>query len=204
MTQRRRYGCEEKLGIGVSRAEVEMMKLPNNVRRKGLYYFVLFFVAITLMIIAAGIGEGKEIMVDDEGEGEYTSIQEAIDAAEDGDTIRVWEGTYYENVVVNKTVSLIGNNSDKTFIVGDTSTNVVHISADYVNMSGFNVTGCGNHYSYGAIKVESSHNSLSNIHCYDNEAAGIYLSGADHNVIRNVTCRKNQYSINVEGSYSSQ
>lgn len=41
-----------------------------------------------------------------------------IDNATEGDTIRVYEGTYYENVVVNKTVSLVGNGSEETTIEG--------------------------------------------------------------------------------------
>jgi pectin methylesterase-like acyl-CoA thioesterase len=38
---------------------------------------------------------------------DYPTIQAAINAANDGDTIFVKIGTYYEHVVVNKSLSLI-------------------------------------------------------------------------------------------------
>jgi parallel beta-helix repeat protein len=48
------------------------------------------------------------IIVDNEGDGDFTSIQEAIDTANLGDTIEVYSGIYYENIIVDKEVSLIG------------------------------------------------------------------------------------------------
>lgn len=47
---------------------------------------------------------------------DYPTIQEAINAASDGDTVLVAAGTYYENVVINKTIVLIGEGRDVTFI----------------------------------------------------------------------------------------
>ncbi|UCE16078.1 MAG: hypothetical protein JSV12_00190 [Candidatus Bathyarchaeota archaeon] len=41
---------------------------------------------------------------------DYAKIQWAVGNASDGDTIFVKNGTYYEQMVVNKTLSLIGEN----------------------------------------------------------------------------------------------
>ena len=84
------------------------------------------------------------ITVDDEGDGDYTSIQDAIDDANPGDTIKVYSGTYIENVVVDKQLAImgigeelgIGDDVDKPSIDGG-SGDVVHIYADSVNVSGF-------------------------------------------------------------------
>lgn len=60
----------------------------------------------------AWINEGYPVHV------KYFSIQEAINNADHGDTIFVSSGTCYENVVVNKTVSLIGEDVSSTIING--------------------------------------------------------------------------------------
>ncbi|MBN1389614.1 MAG: right-handed parallel beta-helix repeat-containing protein [Candidatus Thermoplasmatota archaeon] len=49
----------------------------------------------------------------------YTTIQSAVDNASSGDTVRVFDGDYSEYVVINKTVSLIGNGTARSNIIKD-------------------------------------------------------------------------------------
>ena len=58
-----------------------------------------------------------EIVVPDQ----YSTIQAAINHANDGDTISVRAGVYYEHVVVNKTVALVGENKETAVIDGNRS-----------------------------------------------------------------------------------
>jgi parallel beta-helix repeat protein len=75
--------------------------------------------------------------------GAFTSIQDAINASFDGDTVFVYNGTYYENVIVNKTINLIGENRDNTTINGSGAGDVVAVSVDFVNITGFTVRYSG-------------------------------------------------------------
>ena len=74
---------------------------------------------------------------------DYPSIQEAINQANEGDTIFVRNGTYYENVVVNKTVSLVGESVSNTVIDGNGIGDVVQIVEDNVSLSKFTIRNSG-------------------------------------------------------------
>ena len=63
----------------------------------------------------SGYAEAKSVIyVGGSGPGNYSKIQDAIDNATSGDIIQVWAGIYYENIVINTTISLIGNGSINT------------------------------------------------------------------------------------------
>ena len=72
-----------------------------------------------------------------------STIQEAIDAASPGDTIYVYSGIYYENVIVNKAVSLIGENRSFTIVDGSEAGNVFSITRDNVSIRGFTIKNSG-------------------------------------------------------------
>jgi parallel beta-helix repeat protein len=70
----------------------------------------------------------------------YPTIQEAISHANEGDTIFVRNGTYYENVVVDKNgLMLVGESRDTTLIDGNTTGYCVRIESDSVVFRDFTV-----------------------------------------------------------------
>ncbi|HXX88007.1 MAG TPA: NosD domain-containing protein [Candidatus Acidoferrum sp.] len=70
---------------------------------------------------------------------DYPTIQAAINAANDGDTVFVRTGTYYENVIINKTISLIGEYPSLTIINGSLG-DVISVSADNVQIYDLHIT----------------------------------------------------------------
>jgi len=74
--------------------------------------------------------------------GDYTTIQDAIDNANDGDTIVVSGGAYQENIVVDKEVSIIGTG---TPVIDGMGGIAINITANNVTITGFNITNssCG-------------------------------------------------------------
>ncbi len=152
--------------------------------------FILLFAIAGLLMLTLVTMEvsAATLTVDDDGNAEYTKIQDAINASMDGDTVRVWDGTYFENVVVDKTVSLIGNGSEEVTIDGGGRWDVVEITADWVNISGFTISGADRNDA--GIKIESDHNIISNNNCSSN-TYGIYLWDSTTSTITNNTCSEN-------------
>lgn len=85
------------------------------------------------------------ITVDDGGGANYSRIQGAVDAASAGDIILVYSGTYFETVVVNKQLELIGqdNSAGMPIVNAVGMGDVITITADRVILNGFYAKNCG-------------------------------------------------------------
>ena len=103
--------------------------------------FGVFFVTLILYV---GHVSGATIYVDDSGGKDYTSIQAAIDNASKGDTIFVYNGIYHEQIIINKTINLTGENKNATIIDGINGTEeyIIKLTADYINISNFTISNC--------------------------------------------------------------
>ena len=91
----------------------------------------------------------------------FDKIQEGIDVAISGDTVLVGAGTYYEQVTVNKSLSLVGENKNVTVIDGNGSSEVVTVWADNVVITGFTIRNGGwNVFAQNFDKVSVCDNLL--------------------------------------------
>ncbi|KAA0008990.1 MAG: hypothetical protein FE042_00525 [Thermoplasmata archaeon] len=135
---------------------------------------------------------GEILFVGGHGNNNYTSIQEAIENASCGDTIFVYSGTYYENVVVNKPIKLMGESKLLTIIDAGQRGDGIRIEADSVVIYNFTVrnTGTGNSAEYienAAVKIAQSDNILvKNVICYDTNY-GVWADLSKHGTITNCT-----------------
>lgn len=110
----------------------------------------------------------------------YSKIQDAIDANEtlDGHTIFVDAGTYDEQLLINKSISLVGESRDATIInwTGNPFLPVVNITGSNVEVTGFSLL------SWAFFKIQAS--QCSNVTIKNNfvESSGrcIYLDSASN------------------------
>ena len=126
----------------------------------------------------------KTWTVDDSGGADFTSIQVAIDSAISGDAVYVHAGAYSENVDVNKRLTLEGEGADVVTVTNCTPDSpVFNVTADYVNISGFTLTGatgwgaCAGIYLCDVEQCTISNNDVL-VNC-----EGIYLYHSDNNTI---------------------
>jgi parallel beta-helix repeat protein len=85
----------------------------------------------------------------------YTTIQAAVNAASPGDTIVVRDGTYTENINVNKSLTIQSEHgADATTVqAANPDDHVFGVTADYVNIIGFTVKGAINCYGIHLISA---------------------------------------------------
>jgi len=128
---------------------------------------------------------------------ETFKIQKAINDANDGDVIEIPSGVYYEHVLVNKTVSLVGENTSTTIVDGSNNGTVLEITADNVTVRNLTIQNSGYgwerrgiyvirannvviadnrlHYNCQNIWLDCSHNSTVTGNTVDYECYGIRI-----------------------------
>lgn len=101
-----------------------------------LVAFLLIMPSITIIVKAT------DIIVDDDGTGDYTSIQDAIDAASSGDTIWVKEGSYNDALTVNlDNLSILADNGAEPVLYLTSYSPGIDIQSSNVLIEGFKIYG---------------------------------------------------------------
>ncbi|MCK4443080.1 MAG: right-handed parallel beta-helix repeat-containing protein, partial [Thermoplasmata archaeon] len=150
------------------------------------------------------------------GPGNYTTIQGAINDANPGDNVFVYNGTYYENVVVDKPLSLIGESKDTTMVYNAGTGDVILVASDWVNVTGLTLRYAAWDGTQAAIRLwfsqdcyvgdnnvldsnlgialdHSSNNTIANNSVLDNSNHGIYLWHSDSNLLISNTASRNEH-----------
>jgi parallel beta-helix repeat protein len=137
---------------------------------------------------------GTTIYVDDDNtagpwdgtlEHPYQFIQDGIDHAADDDTVFVFSGIYNENIVIFPSLTLLGENKERTIIDGDGVGTVVKITADSVSLSGFTITKCGSDPNDAGILIHTRYNTIYENNIRKNNYYGIHVLADDNTFYHN-------------------
>ena len=181
------------------------------------FILAIFLVALTTLMIAPGFihasSAPKTIVVP----VDYPTIGAAIGNATAGDTILVQSGTYFENLVIDKPLTLQGKNSANTVVVGTGDPNAVGqavysvgssvftVTADNVKISGFTITS----FNYSAqpkfpngVLIEANNCEVTGNNIV-NTFSGVFISGQSSILIdRNNVTDSHENGVITYGGYN--
>ena len=129
--------------------------MVNTLFRKGFAFaIIILFIGSFYVPSAIGFIEKKTSFKVINTRG---YIQDLIDNSSNGDTIHIPSGIYYENIIINKSISLVGEDKETTIIDGGGTGDVVDVYADWVNISRFTIKNGG---AYNGISIHSDYNNI--------------------------------------------
>ncbi|UGV41509.1 PGF-pre-PGF domain-containing protein [Methanococcoides orientis] len=135
---------------------------------------MLFIVLMTSMIAFAGTASATTHYVNASNETGFTTVQAAINAADNYDTIIVLDGNY-ENFEVNKSVSLFADADGALIKSNSSDLPVINVTANDVIIDGFNVDA--NNTSISGIFIFE----VDNVSIQNNEVFNVTTEGLpDH------------------------
>ncbi|HUT00343.1 MAG TPA: NosD domain-containing protein [Candidatus Thermoplasmatota archaeon] len=137
---------------------------------------------------------GTWLYVGGSGPGNYTKIQDAINDSSDGDTVFVFSGTYYERLILNTSINLIGEDKHSTIIKSNESyyggdKHIATVFASGVTISGFRIQN-------GEDGIEINRFGFPNT-SHSNNISGNIFEGCGGCAVRVVDSNNNTISNNI-------
>jgi len=114
-----------------------------------------------------------DIVVAEDGSGDYDGLAAALEHAEAGDVIYVKPGTYYGGVEVGTNrLTIVGAGADRTIIDADDDYAALSVDADELEVTGVTLCGGSSH----GIYIEDGDHRFHGCLIVDNDDRGIYFS----------------------------
>jgi len=183
-----------KMGVQMNQSTIRKRRYLNSFNRKTTLFNIAFIMILFIpMWLYTTTWDIKQ-----DGTGNFTTIQQGIDASADTDTVLVYPGTYYENLdMTGKNITLsslemtTGNQQyiDSTIIDGQRQESCIYIENvdEYVVIQGFTIQNGYGTYIYhvgndgGGIRAVYVENGLIKNCCLKNnvgQKGGAFFSGA--------------------------
>ena len=163
---------------------------------KSLAVGIIFFLVVSCVPysilsneMSTSMFDGNILYVGGSGHGNYSKIQDAIDNASGGDTVFVYSGTYYENVAVDKSIDLVGEDRNSTIIDGQNKHRVITVLAESVLIEKFTIRN-------GSYGVDGCYwNVIISDNIIVNNDRGITVTESDNYNITGNIITENNYGI---------
>ena len=167
--------------------------------RKLIVTIISVFTLFSFFIISPEpvIANGTTIYVDDDGGADFTNIMDAINAANENDTIYVYSGIYNENLVIGKSIKLNGAGIGSVTIVGD-GAHTIKINKNNVQISNFSIINTGDTFVCILLNYVAECIIDNNILKYGEN--GVYILGSDDNTIKDNIIEENNIGIKITNS----
>ena len=168
---------------------------------------------------------GDWLYVGGSGPGNYTTIQSAVDAASPSDTIFVYDDSspYFENVCIDKSINVIGEQTETTLVNGDGYNDTFCIIAEGALLQNFTICNNQTEANNAGIRIRTNHTTISkNIlinnkygilvyyttqysfnntiesNIFNDNYVGIYLGNSSYNTIGNNTIINSYTAISLD------
>ncbi len=172
--------------------------------KQAIPVLVFMLVLGLLLVTLAGIAGARTIYVDDDGDDTgtgsqdrpFNTIQKGVNAAGTGDRIFIHEGTYYEAVVVNRSILMECEANARAIINGSGNDGkpALTINEDWVELDYLVIEASSVGIHAGPKAEELELRSLSLV----GNTLGLRVEGADNISITSTTITANQLGIRVE------
>jgi parallel beta-helix repeat protein len=186
----------------------------ESMKRIGVVFGIIFLFLGTSLLpslayniekVSPHAVRGSVLYVGGNGPGNYTKIQDAINTSNPGDTVFVYNDSspYYEHLVIQKSITLVGEEETSTEINGSTldhSLDTINVTGNHVTIQNFRITDNHGFYYQAGVKVMGDFLTLSECIVQRNEWIGISLVGASSCQLRDCDLHENLVAVNLVNS----
>jgi parallel beta-helix repeat protein len=151
---------------------------------------MIIFMALLIWLMP--IDGARTFIVDDSGFANYNTIQEAVVAASNGDTIYIKPGEYNEEVILNRSLTLmpLTGENDPIILKGNGLETGITITAEGCSLQGLTIQD----FSGPAIYVQSDRNTIKG-NVFKNANPAILVRGSHENLITGNTMMDSQGAV---------